>query len=64
MTRIAQARGRNPRFPGICLKSETQPATVASLGMQGRLIRGDAEREHGSPIFFTGINMSARDGTG
>ena len=46
MARLSQARGRNPSFPGNRLVSETEPATVASLGMQGRLVRGDTEREH------------------
>ena len=43
MARISRARGHNPRFPGNRLASGTEPA-VALLGMQGRLVRGDAER--------------------
>jgi hypothetical protein len=46
MARISRVRGRNARFPGHRLASETEPATVALLGMQGQLVRDDAEPEH------------------
>jgi hypothetical protein len=46
MARIAWVRSRNARGPNNRLESNTEPATVASMGMQGRLVRVDAEREH------------------